>query len=135
MLSEHELTQICFSQNKTQSKHKLLSIQLWQMWLSHRYHVCLTSLSFKTILILILFASSYKDIVEKKKCDIQSRNIASSKCCFLCLTLLSTTLKHVCKVVDSVGVDKNNLTLVLADQWKKTHQYFLISRKVEISKT
>ena len=69
-----------------------------------RCKICLTSFSFKTI--LILFASSYKDI-------------ASIRSCFFCLKLLSTTLKYVRKVVDSVGVDKNNLTLVLSNQQKR----------------
>jgi len=51
----------------------------------------------------------------RKKAIFNHTTLLPSDVAFFCITLLSTTFKHIRKVVDFVGVDKDIVILAFAD--------------------
>ena len=100
-LSGHELKPNCFPQNKTQTRQNCSPCKYDKYCFRTRCQICLAPLSFN--ILLILFASSYKDILEKEK--------KGSDVAFLFVTLYSTTLNIFAKYL-KFGLFFSNQTSV-----------------------
>jgi len=88
-LSGHELKPSCFPQNKTQTRQNCSPCKYDKYCFRTRCQICLASLSFN--ILLILFASSYKDILEKEKKRL--------RCCFPFRDALFNNFEHICRVL------------------------------------
>ena len=88
-LSGHELKPNCFPQNKTQTKQNCSPCKHDKYCFRTRCHICLAPLSFN--ILLILFASSSKDILEKEKKRL--------RCCFPFRNALFNNFEHICQVL------------------------------------
>ena len=99
---ETKFTQFCFRKNKTQSRQKLLSMQVRQMLLSYRiFNEMLDLLNIplfqNTVDCVCLVIQRYSR--SEKKGDIQSDNISPIRCCFPFHYALFNNLERICQVL------------------------------------